>query len=377
MKIAIEAQRIFRKNKHGMDFVALEILREIQHIDTENDFFVFVKPGDDHCLQESCNMHIIEVKCPTYPLWEQIALPIAISKVKPDLLHCTSNTAPLFCSVPLLLTLHDIIFLESRQSNNSSLYQNIGWYYRRYIVPRILPHCKKIITVSNFECNNIKQKCELSQEKLITVYNSYSERFSPQENFNLITTKYINAEKYIFFLGNTDPKKNVPRTLKAYSIYRKKSLNPKPLLLADLDEHILLAILKEQHIEEIRVYISCPGYVHNTELPFIYSGASVFLYTSLRESFGIPILEAMACGTPVIVGNTSAMPEIAGEGGMLVDPTNENEIADKILALENDTVLYNKQVMYGLERVKNFSWRKTSKKILKIYADIVNDLNKK
>ena len=120
MKIAIEAQRIFRPNKHGMDFVALEAIRQLQKIDRENEYFIFVAPGPDRCLEESDNLRIVEVKCPTYPLWEQVALPAALRKVKPDLLHCTSNTAPIRCSVPLILTLHDIIFLEKRQDTNKS-----------------------------------------------------------------------------------------------------------------------------------------------------------------------------------------------------------------------------------------------------------------
>ena len=118
MKIAIEAQRIFRSNKHGMDFVALESIRELQKIDKENEYYIFVSPGNDRCLEETPNMHIIEVNCSTYPLWEQIALPRAVAKIKADLLHCTSNTAPIYCPVPLILTLHDIIFLEPRQSGN-------------------------------------------------------------------------------------------------------------------------------------------------------------------------------------------------------------------------------------------------------------------
>ena len=142
MKIAIEAQRIFRSNKHGMDFVALESIRELQKIDKENEYYIFVRPGDDRCLKETPNMHIIEVNCPTYPLWVQIALPRAVTKIKADLLHCTSNTAPIYCPVPLVLTLHDIIFLEPRQSGNKSWYQNMGWYYRRWVVPRILPQFK-------------------------------------------------------------------------------------------------------------------------------------------------------------------------------------------------------------------------------------------
>ena len=156
MKIAIEAQRIFRRDKHGMDFVILETLRELQKRKDGNEYYVFVAPGEDSCLQESDNLSIIELSCPTYPLWEQIALPRAVHRIGADLLHCTSNTAPLQCSVPLVLTLHDIIYLEPRQHRSPSLYQEMGWHYRRLVVPRILKKCKKIITVSNFECNRIR-----------------------------------------------------------------------------------------------------------------------------------------------------------------------------------------------------------------------------
>ncbi|WP_195371521.1 MULTISPECIES: glycosyltransferase family 1 protein [Parabacteroides] len=375
MKIAIEAQRIFRTNKHGMDFVVLEAIRELQKIDKENEYFIFVSPGEDRCLQESDNVHIIEVNCPTYPLWEQLALPNAVAKVKPDLLHCTSNTAPIYSSCPLILTLHDIIFLEPRQSGNKSWYQNMGWYYRRIVVPRILNKCKRIITVSHFESNRIQEALCLSPKQIIAVYNGYSKHFKPLEDTISVTNKYIKSDQFLFFLGNTDPKKNVPRTLKAYSLYLERSGKKLPLLIADLKEDKLDAILIEQQIEQIKPYLSFPGYIPNTDLAYLYSGASAFLYTSLRESFGIPMLEAMACGTPVITSNTSAMPEIAGEGGILVNPFSEENIADMLLKLENDSVFYKEQVEYGLERVKHFSWEDTARQLQHIYKQVIKSNN--
>ena len=371
MKIAIEAQRIFRTNKHGMDFVALESIKELQKIDHENEYYIFVRPGEDHCLQETNNVHIIEVKCPSYPLWEQVALPLAVAKIKPDILHCTSNTAPIYSPVPLILTLHDIIFLEPRQSKSRSWYQNMGWHYRRIVVPRILSKCKKIITVSHFECDRIQEALHLPDEKIMSIYNGYNQHFYPIASPKPIAQKYITADNYIFFLGNTDPKKNVQRTLQAYSIYLKKSKVKRPLLIADLKEDVLNLILEELNIEKIKPYLSCPGYIPNTDLPYLYSGAFAFLYTSLRESFGIPMLEAMACGTPVIAGNTSAMPEIAGPEGILVNPYDENEIAQKLLELENNTIYYEEQVQYGLHRVKKFSWKNTAESLISLYNQII------
>lgn len=367
MKIAIEAQRIFRTNKHGMDFVALETIRELQKIDTENEYFILVAPGPDRCLSSSANVHIIEIKCPTYPLWEQWALPRAIRKIKPDLLHCTSNTAPINIRVPLILTLHDIIFLEKRASNNSSFYQNMGWYYRRFIVPRILHKCSKIITVSQFECRRIREALSIPEHQIIAVHNGFSQHFHVLEETYSITRKYLPAKEYIFFLGNTDPKKNTPRTLKAYSLYLQQSAHPLPLLIADLQEKTIDCILQQENIEHIKPMLYFPGYITHNDLPAIYCGARFFLYPSLRESFGIPLLEAMACATPVITSNTSAIPEIAGEGAILINPEDEHSIAGKLLQLENDPAYRKHQIDYGLERVKKFSWEQTAKQLLKIY----------
>lgn len=374
MKIAIEAQRVFRKNKHGMDFVALEVIRHLQETDKTNQYFILVAPGEDKCLESSENMQIIELKCPTYILWEQYALPKAMKSLKPDILHCTSNTAPLYGNTPLVLTLHDIIYLEKKQKGNRTLYQKMGWYYRRYVVPRILPKCKKIITVSNFECTRITEALHLKKGQLIAIYNGYSSHFKPVKNYRDIVSKYVDHDEYLMFLGNTDPKKNTARTLKAYHSYREKSSHPLPLLIADLNPIYIDQILKDINLEALKPYLMIPGYIANSDLPAIYSGAKIFLYTSLRESFGIPILEAMACGSPIITSNTSSMPEVAGEGAILIDPFSEQEIADKILELENNPEFYTKQVNYGLERVKLFSWANTAQETLKIYETVYTKL---
>lgn len=371
MKIAIEAQRIFRPNKHGMDFVALEVIRELQKLDAENEYYILTAPGEDHCLTPTSNFHIIEIKCPSYPLWEQLALPRAIRRIKPDLLHCTSNTAPVFCSVPLVLTLHDIIFLEKKAGKNSSLYQNMGRYYRRLVVPRIIKHCRKIITVSNFECNRIRSFLNLEENRITAIHNGYSQRFQPLEIPRTQIQKYLPDEEYLFFLGNTDPKKNTPRTLKAYSLYLKKSTKRLPLLIADLKEDTIDRILHQEQIEEIKPMLRYPGYIPHTDLPAIYNRASVFLYTSLRESFGIPLLEAMACGTPVITSNTSAIPEIAGKDALLINPEKAETIAEALIELEQNPLLRRQQIDYGLKRVKHFSWRQTAHQLLNVYQDII------
>lgn len=374
MRIGIEAQRIFRKNKHGMDFVVLQEIKELQKMDTPHEYFVFVKPGVDRCIESSEHVHIIEVNCPSYPLWEQWALPRAARKAGVDILHCTSNTAPIWCDIPLVLTLHDIIFLEPRDKKNKSLYQNLGYFYRRWDVPRILKKCRRIITVSDFELGNIKKKLQLPDSQLKMIYNGYNEWFRPIESNKQQYRKYIADAGYFFFLGNTDPKKNTERTLVAYAKYLEQSEVKRPLLMADLDQEYLNGIIERNGIEAIRDHIVIPGYIINSDLPYIYNNAFAFLYTSLRESFGIPLLEAMACGTPVITSNTSSMPEIAGHDAILINPESSDEIALKMLQLERDTDFYQRQMAVGLERAKLFSWRKTTEYLLRLYEEVYKEI---
>ena len=377
MKIGIEAQRIFRKNKHGMDYVVLQEIKELQKMDTVNEYYIFVKPGEDQCVSDSHNMHIILVNCPTYPLWEQYALPKAARQTGVEILHCTSNTAPIRCKIPLVLTLHDIIFLEPRDKSNKSLYQNMGWLYRRLVVPRILKKCKRIITVSDFEMNNIISKLHLPEKQMAMIYNGYNDWFKPVEDNDEIYKKYMDERGFFFFLGNTDPKKNTERTLVAYARYLEQSEVKRPLLMADLEKQYFDGIVSRNNIAHIRKHIKTPGYIVNSDLPYIYNAAFVFLYTSLRESFGIPLLEAMACGTPVITSNTSSMPEIGSKNAILVNPESVEEITAMMLRLEKDPVFYQQQRELGLKRAELFSWSKTAEQLLELYKEVYHENKKK
>ena len=371
MRIGIEAQRIFRKNKHGMDYVVLQEIRELQRMDTDNEYFVYVKPGEDICLESSANVHVVELRCPSYPLWEQYALPRAARRDRVDMLHCTSNTAPVWCGgIPLVLTLHDIIFLEPRDKHNKSLYQNLGRIYRRMVVPKVIGKCRRIITVSNFELDNIVGRLKLPRDRMAMIYNGYNDWFRPVKDTAGVYRKYIGERGYFFFLGNTDPKKNTARTIMAYAGYLERSDVKRKLLVADLKQESIDAILRDNGIEHNREYVVPSGYIVNSDLPYIYNDAFAFLYTSLRESFGIPLLEAMACGTPVVTSDTSSMPEIAGPDAALTSPERAGDITEMMLRLENDHDFRERQINIGLERVKMFSWRKTAEELLRLYKDV-------
>ena len=383
MKIGIEAQRIFRQKKHGMDMVALELIRNLQLIDTENEYVLFIKPDvDDSVIKETPNFKIVRLKGGFYPLWEQIALPKAARKHGCQILHCTSNTAPLFTSIPLVVTLHDIIYMESSypkiMKGTGTLYQKFGNAYRKLFVPRIIKKSEKIITVSNFEKNRIGQFFKMANDnRLVAVYNGVSEHFKPvtqPDVLQRVKEKYHLPNHFFFFLGNTDPKKNTKGTLKAFSDFLKKTGSDIQLVMLDYDRQELEALLNDIDDKDLINRIILTGYVVNTDLPAIYSQCEIFLYPSLRESFGIPMLEAMACGVPVITSNTSSMPEVAGDAALLIDPFNPAEITDAMRQILDDKELKSDLIKKGLIRAAAFSWKAMAQNVLEIYRQIGQNL---
>lgn len=374
MRIGIEGQRLFRKEKHGMDIVAMELIKTLQVIDSENEYFIFVKDGDDDSwFEPTKNFHIIRLKKRPYHLWEQFTLPRAVLKHKVDILHCTSNTAPMFLNVPLVLTLHDIIYLENFKfiSYKSTLYQLIGNFYRRWVVPRILYASKRVITVSNTERSTIIQKYPFMREKLRVIYNSYGESFkySDTKNIEEIKEKYQLPDKYFFCLGNTSPKKNLTNILKAYYIFLDNNEEKIPLVLADHSPGDLFLFLNSAN-SKYKDYLKFIGYVSNWEIPAIYRNSQLFIYPSIRESFGIPILEGMVMGTPVITSNISCMPEIAGEAACYVDPFEPDSIAEGLMKFSTDSIERDELIEAGYKQAEKYSWLKSAKMLKAVYEDV-------
>lgn len=382
MKIGIEGQRLFRRKKHGMDMVALELIKNLQQIDTENEYVIFVKPDEDNkCIPEAKNFKIVELSGGFYPIWEQFLLPKAAEAAGCDILHCTSNTAPIRCKVPVITIIHDIIYLERLNllKKGATLYQKFGNLYRRLIVPAVARKSKAVVTVSHFEKERIKSFLGLTNE-LYAIYNGVGDHFRVIDDNELLVAareKYNLPERFLFFLGNTDPKKNTPNVLRAFADINRKSDIAYKLVMLDFDENALLAILKDIGCTEIRKDIVMTGYVPNSELPAIINQCKVFLYPSLRESFGIPILEGMACGVPVVTSNTSSMPEVAGDAALLVDPAKPKEIVAAVERIIADDALRAELCKKGIERAKLFSWTNMASEYLKLYLHVVSENNTK
>lgn len=385
MRIGIEGQRLFRKKKHGMDMVALELIRNLQEIDTQNEYIIFVKPDeDDSVLRETENFKIVRLDGGFYPLWEQVALPRAAGREGCDVLHCTSNTAPVNTKIPLVVTLHDIIYMESSYSEimngSATAYQKFGNVYRRFFVPRIVKNSRKIITVSHFEKNRIGEFFKIQGDpRLTAVYNGVSNYFTPvsdKTELSRVKEKYHLPDHFFFFLGNTDPKKNTGGTLKAFSDFVRQTGSDIQLVMLDYDREELEKLLDDIGDPTLLFRIILTGYVVNTDLPAIYSQCDIFLYPSLRESFGIPMLEAMACGAPVITSNTSSMPEIAGDAALIIDPFKPEEITAAMVELMSNSGLRKELVEKGLIQSSRFSWKKMASDVREIYQEVYREIKK-
>jgi len=380
MKIGIEGQRLYRKRKHGMDMVAMELIKELQKLDGKNEYVVFIKPDEDNKIFEKTdNFKFVELGGGPYPVWEQFALPKAAREEGCDILHCTSNTAPLNPGIPLVVTLHDIIYLESISlfKKSGTWYQKFGNMYRRYVVPRVVKKSDKIITVSEFEKKRIKEFFGFPAEddRLVAIYNGVSEHFrkiDDQKELQRVKQLYHLPDRFLFFLGNTDPKKNTGGVLKAFSDYLKKTGDDMYLVMLDYEHSALEELLTEIGDKKLINRIILTGYVINTDLPAIYNLCNVFLYPSLRESFGIPMLEAMRCGAPVITSNTSSMPEVSGSAAYIVDPFKPEEITAGIEKILSDEAYRKDIIEKGFRQSAKFSWKNMAKQVLELYETVFN-----
>mgnify|MGYP000303668874 CR=1 FL=1 len=380
--IGIEAQRLFRAKKHGMDYVALEIIQQLQYLDLENEYIIFVADGpDSDCLQETANFKIVVLSNPFgFIAWEQFTLPKAAKEYGCDLLHCTSNTAPLFCAVPVVTTVHDIIYLENNYlwNTEASVYQRLGNFYRKLLVPMVLKRSAHITTVSNTERDLMTTRFPEISNKISVVYNGVSNFFTA---YDILANNYKEhwlPKNYVLFNASTDSRKNTIRVLQAYAtaIQHFKE-NPPKLVLLNMSEKRLKVLLKKCDIEAVYTNVFCKPYVTRETLREVYDRARCFLFPSLREGFGLPILEAFALKTPVITAAISCLPEVAGyKNGYFVNPYSVEAIAATLVS-----VCTANELGYDLDAAKahamQFSWESSAKKTLEVYGKVLTAVSSK
>ena len=286
-----------------------------------------------------------------------------------DLLH-VQFTAPPFAPCPIVATIHDLAFEHLPQT-----FKRRSWMQLRLTVRHTAKRAAQIITVSEYSRGDILKTYGIPHERITVIPEAAPNHFAPVEDENelqRVRHTYGIAGDYILSVGSIQPRKNLTRLVRAFASLRRERTGvklPKLVLVGKkgwlYDE--TLRVIEESGVGD---EILLTGYVSERDLPALYSGAICFVYASYFEGFGLPPLEAMKCGTPVIVGDKTSLPEVVGDAGLMVNPFDEAEIASALVRLIENPDLRDRLRVKGLKRADQFSWHDTAKRTLEVYKQV-------
>ncbi len=301
-------------------------------------------------------------------LWMQAVLPWTIRRSEPHLCHFPNSLAPLWQPQPFVLTIHDASLYLYRAYHPRARHLAI-----RLLLPKVAQRAAAIITVSEHSRRDLIRILGLPADKLHVVHEAAPEHFRPVTDTQTLETarcQYNLPDQYLLYVGTLEPRKNLKRLLQALRRLHDSGI-PAPLVIVGPRGWMMDDF--EAHVAELglQAAVRYLGYVPTTDLPALYSLATVFVFPSLYEGFGLPPLEAMACGTPVLSSNRSSMAEICGQAAVLVNPESEQEIADGIHDLLIDETQRTICRERGLARAKQFSWKNAAGQTIEIYQQIM------
>jgi glycosyltransferase involved in cell wall biosynthesis len=299
-------------------------------------------------------------------IWEQFILPFRINK---NLLWSPSNTGPLAVTRQVL-TIHDVVPLDHPEWLN---WKFAAWY--RFLLPRLVLRARRVIAISEFTKERLLATTKISPEKIIVIPNGVDVRFHPRPEAEVtaaINALEVPARRYLLTVGSLEPRKNLRRLLAAWR-QAHASLPEDVWLVVAGGKGKVMVFGDTTGAEELppRVYLT--GHVPDHMLPALYAGAAAFAYVSEYEGFGLPPLEAMASGVPVLVSNTTAFPEVVSDAGLYTNPLDVDEIARGLIRLLTDPALATDLMERGLRRAKQFSWERTAALTLKVLREAAEE----
>lgn len=301
--------------------------------------------------------------------WEKFYLTHELNRYQVDLLHDPSFSLPFNYQKPKILTVHDLSFLRFPAAFTARTY-----FYHKLFLGKVIEMADIVIAVSENVKQDIKEFYRTKDKKLRVIYEGVNDIYLEPDDCGMngkASNKFTAGKPYILSVSAMNPRKNIPRILKAFSLLKDRH---KDLLLVLVGRKAWGCADIEKTVNELDLNgrIIFTGYVDDNTLRCLYKNSLAFLYPSLYEGFGLPLLEAMACGTPVITSNISAMPEIAGQAALLVDPFNHCQIAEAIESILVNAPVRNELIRQGKERLKCFSWRRAAEQTLEVYRSLMN-----
>ncbi len=364
MIIGFDGSRAFASIRTGTENYSYQLLSSLAKIDQTNTYYVYLRSQIPNPNKWPKNFQFKVVKWPR--LWTQAGLAIQTFTDSLDVLFVPSHTLPIIRKPGLktVITVHDLgsEYLPSMHQLKQRLYLGFMQKYQ-------LKSSTKIIAVSKATKMDLIKKIGCNPKKIEVVYEGYDQNlFKPLKNDALVSSLRhfrLKSGNYFLFVGTVQPRKNLTKLIKAFASLRGYDLaiaGSKGWMSEDI-----YSLPKELGIDERVRFL---GYVPDRDLPALYSGAKAFIFPSLFEGFGLPILESQACGCPVITSNLSSMPEVAGKGAILVNPYNIDDIVKGMKEIE-DSKTRDKLIKAGFENIKRFSWEKCAKETLALLEKTV------
>ncbi len=356
MKIVIDARMY---GESGIGRYIRNLISELQIIDKRNEYFILHLQNN---LKYQSNFHKINADFRWYGVSEQIKLPRILNKIKPDLVHFPHFNVPIFYRGKYVVTIHDLIhqhFSMQRSTTRGPLIYKLKQLGYKKVFKNALSSSQKILVPSNFVKKQLTDNYQIDKEKIIVTPEAVDSKLflrSDLARSDLVKTPYI------FYVGNAHPHKNVEGLIKAFLKIKEKK-KPLKLILAGHD-HYFWQRIKKEFAEPDIVFA---GHITDGELVSYYKNAKCFVMPSLEEGFGIPLLEAMSFGCPVVSSNAGSLPEVGGDGALYFDPANINDMTQKISEVLDDEKLRQDLIKKGLKRVNLFSWKKLAQQTLEVY----------
>ena len=353
MKIGIDARSTLKKTT-GIGKYTLNLINALSEVDSKNNYFLYSK-------KKILDFKRKLPKLPGKNFRHSVDyFKKGPSKVLPhdlDLFHTSSYDLDKPKKAKLIVTIHDVIIKAYPHGHNKRTIEEVDEKLKR-----ILSLADFLIADSYNTKSDLMKFCGVEDSNISVIYPGVC-TLSSSDREKIPKT----SEDYILFVGTLEPRKNIDGVIKAFSYLKKHSCLKHKLYIVGMKGWMFEDIFKSYEASEFKEDIVFKGYVKDEELKKLYLNASVFTYPSFYEGFGFPIVEAFSAGTPVVTSKTSSCGEIAKDAALLVDPSNYKEIADSILELINNKDLKDMLVKKGIERAKEFSWKKTAKEFIELF----------
>ena len=367
MRVAIDARKL---HDFGIGTYIRNLLRHLARIDHDTEFVLLCTEADlGVAAQLGPNFRSVLEPAPNYSVREQIHVPWVLRRERPDLFHAPHYVLPAAIHCNSVVTIHDCIHLMFPQY----LPNRMAYAYARAQMWTAAHRSDCILTVSDASKRDILHLFNIPPEKIVVVYNAIDAHFSvtpPPDAVARVRERYQLDHRFLLYVGNIKPHKNLVRLIEAFSELRTGDLEDLKLLIIGDEISKLPALRLAVHRHKLHKHVRFLGYVPDDQLAVLYRLAAVFVFPSLYEGFGLPPLEAMASGTPVVVSNVSSLPEVVGDAAVLVDPHDIDSIVDGLRCVLTNPARAEDMRRKGLERSREFSWERSVARTLEVYKRI-------